>query len=55
MTDKNIILRKAEEKDIDKIHEWWTNGSIMSAVGFPKGLTINKSEVYQAVKKKSRY
>lgn len=51
MTNKNIILRKAEEKDIDKIHEWWTNGSIMSSVGFPKGLEINKNEIYQAVKK----
>lgn len=51
MTRKSIILRKAEENDIDIIHKWWTNGEIMYPVGFPDGLIISPNEVYESIKR----
>ena len=49
MTEKRIYLREAAEKDIDKLYNWWTDGKVMESVGFPKGLTVTRDDIYQVI------
>lgn len=52
MTEKRkVCLREVTEKDVAKLYEWWTNGKVMEPVGFPNGLSITLTDVYQAIKR----
>lgn len=47
----NYIIRNAEEKDAEKLTNWWNDGKVMEHAGFPNGLQITKEKVKQQLEK----
>ncbi len=45
LTYKELIIRPANEGDINILCDWWSDGSIMAHAGYPKGLKTDKEKL----------
>ncbi len=45
MTDNGLTIKETTGEDLDNVTALWNNGEVMSFVGFPEGLGIDRSEM----------
>ncbi|MBQ1478284.1 MAG: GNAT family N-acetyltransferase [Erysipelotrichaceae bacterium] len=51
MRYEDVIIRDAEEKDVESLYRWWNDGRVMAHAGFPKGLGISKEKIRTLLEK----